>query len=243
MPASDVTIRANFEVDGATVYTVVNPEDGGSVTGAGKYREGSTVTLVATPLTGHRFTSWEVVSGGVTLSTTTNATTTFTMPANDVVVKANFERLTYTLTVENEDGEETLTFADRAEGNALWMDNEDLSGTFGLIKLNEDGEIVSMYKDASEEPVDVLAMTYETMEAVLEEYAEEVLVTYDLNDEEDDEDDDKYSVIAYESVDFEDNKLYVTGNDDDYVARVNDDTVVVTLVYVKFSTSVTYVGG
>lgn len=46
--------------------------------------EGYPVTLTATPAAGYRFFDWEVVMGGVPLADAYSATTTFTMPNNEV---------------------------------------------------------------------------------------------------------------------------------------------------------------
>ena len=54
--------------------------------------QGETITLTATPDTGYRFKEWEVVSGGVTLNNTNSSTTTFEMLAENVTIKAIFEK-------------------------------------------------------------------------------------------------------------------------------------------------------
>ncbi len=51
-------------------------------------KEGETVTLTATPTATQKFESWEVVSGNVALSDATGETATFTMPAENVEIKA-----------------------------------------------------------------------------------------------------------------------------------------------------------
>ena len=66
--------------------------NGGS--GSEKYAEGDTVTITANaPDTGKQFKEWMVVSGGITLASSTSATTTFTMPAGNVEVTAEFENI------------------------------------------------------------------------------------------------------------------------------------------------------
>lgn len=59
-------------------------------TGSGSYIQGSTVTITAGTVSGSTFTGWTVNSGGVTLGSDTASSTTFVMPANDVVITANF---------------------------------------------------------------------------------------------------------------------------------------------------------
>ena len=66
-------------------------------TGSAKYAQGDTVTITAgTPASGKQFKEWTVVSGGVTLASSTSDTTTFTMPANAVEVTATYEDIPVT---------------------------------------------------------------------------------------------------------------------------------------------------
>jgi len=51
---------------------------------------GATVTITATKNVGYHFSSWTVVSGGVTLSNASANSADFTMPAAAVTIKANF---------------------------------------------------------------------------------------------------------------------------------------------------------
>ena len=60
-------------------------------TGGGEYAESETVTITATISDGQRFNSWTVNAGGVTLTSSSSATTTFTMPAQAVTITANFQ--------------------------------------------------------------------------------------------------------------------------------------------------------
>jgi len=62
----------------------------GTAATQGKKIVGSTVTITATAEEGYIFTGWTVVSGGATLASLSNATTTFTMPNNDVEITASF---------------------------------------------------------------------------------------------------------------------------------------------------------
>jgi len=96
MPASDVNIQANIT---HVVYSVgVIQPTGATISaspGSGFY--GDTVTLTSTPQTGYRFLGWNVTTaGGQTVTVTGN---TFTLPADNVTVRANVEHIQYTLTV------------------------------------------------------------------------------------------------------------------------------------------------
>lgn len=65
----------------APVYTItaaIDPSGSGTVTGAGQYREGATVTLAAAPADGYEFSGWQ--EEGQTVSA--SATYTFTAAAN-----------------------------------------------------------------------------------------------------------------------------------------------------------------
>lgn len=70
--------------------TVTSGDNGTAVADKTTATEGATVTLTATPDPGYGFVKWTVESGGVELSGTTAATATFTMPAANVSVKAEF---------------------------------------------------------------------------------------------------------------------------------------------------------
>lgn len=62
-----------------------------------KAAEGTKVTLTANaPSSGKVFDKWVVESGGITLTDANSATTTFTMPAGEVKVKATYKDATHT---------------------------------------------------------------------------------------------------------------------------------------------------
>ena len=68
MPASNVTITANYTTCTQRAVTVVADDDGhGSVSGGGDYCEGASVTVTATPEDGYRFVNW--TQGGSQVST------------------------------------------------------------------------------------------------------------------------------------------------------------------------------
>ena len=57
-----------------------------------RYMIGDTVSITAdTPASGKQFKEWQVMSGDIVLENSTSATTTFTMPANNVEVTAIYE--------------------------------------------------------------------------------------------------------------------------------------------------------
>ena len=87
--------------------------DGGS--GSGIYLAGDTVTIKADSKSGYTFAGWEIVSGGVTLTDSKAAETTFVMPAANVELRATYTKIasggggsgavsTYTLTFDTNGG-------------------------------------------------------------------------------------------------------------------------------------------
>ena len=97
MPDEAVEVTATYDL--ITYAVTVN-----NGTGAGNYAPGTTVTIAATPPAGNSFTGWTVVSGGVTLASSTSLTTTFTMPEKAVEITAAYELTTYTVTVKHGSG-------------------------------------------------------------------------------------------------------------------------------------------
>ncbi len=104
-----ITVTANTTVTAvweAIEYNVTVTGGTASV-GAGtpitKATMGTTVTLTAGAApTGNVFDKWEVVSGGITLADANSATTTFTMPASAVSVKATYKNAPHTHTYNQE---------------------------------------------------------------------------------------------------------------------------------------------
>jgi len=99
MPANDVTVKAHFEATSEPTYSVTVQDDGNGTGSASptSAEAGTEITLSASPDSGYVFKEWEVISGGVTVSENK-----FTMPANDVIVKAHFEATsepTYSVTI------------------------------------------------------------------------------------------------------------------------------------------------
>jgi uncharacterized repeat protein (TIGR02543 family) len=93
MPAQDVTVTANFEVGGQYTLTMAAaPIMGGTaydVTGASPYSEGDVVSIQAVAASGYEFSGWAAPIG--LFANQYALATTFTMPAQNVVVTANFQ--------------------------------------------------------------------------------------------------------------------------------------------------------
>ena len=94
MPSSNVSVKAIFVPDG--YYSVIVENDGNGTGSANPVRaeQGTRVTLSAVPVLGYEFDSWEVVSGSVNISNNQ-----FIMPDSDVVVRAKFKPIVYTITL------------------------------------------------------------------------------------------------------------------------------------------------
>ena len=89
MPNDNVEVRAIFEKDAPTEYTII-VTSGGNGTASASHAKAvvdTEITLTATPNKGYHFKEWEVISGGVTIKDDK-----FTMPDGNVEVKAIFEK-------------------------------------------------------------------------------------------------------------------------------------------------------
>ena len=124
-----ITVTANTTVTAvweAVEYNVTVTGGTASV-GAGtpitKATMGTTVTLTAGAApSGKVFDKWEVVSGGITLADVNSATTTFTMPASAVSVKATYKNAPHTHTYNQETVKpEALKTPADCTGNAVYF--------------------------------------------------------------------------------------------------------------------------
>jgi uncharacterized repeat protein (TIGR02543 family) len=93
MPSQDVTVTANFEVGGSYTLTMAaSPIMGGTaydVTGTSPYSEGEIVSIQAIAASGYQFAGWAAPAGS--LANANALATTFTMPAQNVIVTATFQ--------------------------------------------------------------------------------------------------------------------------------------------------------
>ena len=113
---ANTTLYAIWEDIPVTEYNIT-VTDGKATVGAGseisKAAAGTAVTLTANAApSGKVFDKWEVVSGGITLADANSATTTFTMPASAVSVKATYKTTpvtTYNLTTQVNGGHGTIS--------------------------------------------------------------------------------------------------------------------------------------
>ena len=96
MPANNVTLKAKYTENAPEKYTVTMGEE---VT---EYAVDADVSITAPEKDGYTFTGWDAV--GVPEGTdTTSETISFTMPKNNVTLTPQYEKNTYTLTVDGKD--------------------------------------------------------------------------------------------------------------------------------------------
>jgi formylglycine-generating enzyme required for sulfatase activity/uncharacterized protein (DUF2141 family) len=106
MSTANVIIKAHFHVElppGAYRITMQTDGNGSASEPVGYAMPGNTVVITAKPNTGYVFKEWQVVSGGISLNNTNLAS--FTMPANNVTIKAVFQELpvgSYSITLESD---------------------------------------------------------------------------------------------------------------------------------------------
>jgi len=151
-----------------------NPAAGGTATdetGGSPYEEGADVDIKAVPADCYRFVNWSAPAG--TFGNSTAAETTFTMPARDVTVTANFEAITLGH-FKFYDVDDTST--------PQFGDNQELTVT-GPSWL-----AVPTTKAGHEEPVcldhflvyDVVPQTYEPVEVELnDQFTQETVTVYE----------------------------------------------------------------
>ena len=96
MPAGNVTVTATFKDLPADNYNITVEINGNGTANSNTSSAiaGTEITLTATPSGGYQFKEWQVVSGGITI-----VDNKFTMPENEVTVKAIFEAIAYDITV------------------------------------------------------------------------------------------------------------------------------------------------
>jgi len=98
MPSQDVTVTANFEVGAEYTLTMAaSPIMGGTAydaTGTSPYNEGEVVSIQAGAASGYQFVGWTASAGS--FANYLAPATTFTMPAQNVIVTATFQVISTT---------------------------------------------------------------------------------------------------------------------------------------------------
>lgn len=114
LTGGSATIQAVFTADS---YQLTVTDDGnGSTTPAGALtvNHGVAESISASADTGYEFVNWTVTSGTATIDDPNATTTTVTLTSGNATVQANFQLLTYTLTINN-DGNGSSTSSSTVE--------------------------------------------------------------------------------------------------------------------------------
>lgn len=117
MPRGDVSVKAVFLP--IPVYSVTVESSGNGVASANPTSgyAGTAVTLSAVPALGYEFDRWEVVSGNVSI-----VNDEFTLPASDVVIKAHFKPIVYTITLrQGSNGSATVSQTTGIIGDSITL--------------------------------------------------------------------------------------------------------------------------
>lgn len=134
MPSSNTLLVAHYEEDVQKYNLNINfePEEGGSVTGAGSYAPGTVVNVNAIPNEGYHFNKWRILDDGDYNEYSTSLPLSFTMPAWDVTLQAAFNLTTTgdcvvpTLIAHsnyNVDNIMTLTYVEDDNEYDIWRNN------------------------------------------------------------------------------------------------------------------------
>ena len=92
-PAGGSSENTNEDINKGFPITKTFSTGGTSVASPNPANEGDLITITATPAQGYAFKEWIVQAGNVTLSSNTASPATFTMPANAVSIRSEFEAL------------------------------------------------------------------------------------------------------------------------------------------------------
>ncbi|MCR5396984.1 MAG: FecR domain-containing protein [Lachnospiraceae bacterium] len=110
-------------------------------------KEGDTVTITAKANAGYKFVGWTVESGDVKLKDASAATTTFVMGKKEVKIKANFEAISYSISVGANDssyGRVTASASTAIIGTQITLSASPEPGyTFKEWKVESGGVTVS----------------------------------------------------------------------------------------------------
>ena len=129
MPANNVTLKAQYTENAPKTYKLdvtdakVTLKDGSDVADLTAVRVGTELVATAPEKDGYTFTGWEVTGLPADVDTT-KATISFKMPANKVTLTPQYEKNTYTLTVDGKDeprvfDEDVTVIAQPVEGKTF----------------------------------------------------------------------------------------------------------------------------
>lgn len=156
--------------DEPTVYTVTVTDDGnGSAWGdLTEAEEGDSVTVEADPDDEYLFVQWVVVSGGVTLDDPTANPATFTMPADNVTIRAEFSDVpVYAVAVSADSDGGGSAQADKAvykEGETVTIEAAPDEG-YEFVKWTVTGGDITLEDDTANPATFIIPAAEVTIEA------------------------------------------------------------------------------
>lgn len=159
-----------------TTYTVTVNGSYANSTGAGSYAEGASVTISAGSRSNYRFTGWTV--SGVTLSSPSSATTTFTMPANAVTVTANwsyngssgggYKPPVTSVTVPISGDDNTINVDASVSGSKATVDDVDLSKLDTVIGEDVNTGVVTIDFSGLNKSIDTVEIPSDVVKQIAE---------------------------------------------------------------------------
>jgi len=157
MPDTDVYIMAYFEAipQNFTIsVAATDPAFGSAQSDLQSATSGTQVRVTATANIGFEFDRWEVVLGTITLADANSETTTFTMPDNDVSVRATFKPIVYNISVSSANqvhGIAEVTPSDASIGDRVTITATANPGfTFDRWEVLSGGAVVSNISSPTE---------------------------------------------------------------------------------------------
>ena len=181
------TISVTFRKTGGEpvpeTYTVTLSGTGINATGGGSYEAGQTVTVTAGTRSGYTFQSWTTT--GVELTDPTNASVSFTMPANDVTLTANWTANSTgggstgsgssggsssgsgnkTETTTNPDGSTTTTVT--SSNGTVTETTKNPDGSQKVVETKKDGTVTTTTTDTTGNKTQVVENTDGTKETTI----------------------------------------------------------------------------
>ena len=128
-PEIDIPVTLEVTFESFTLTLEANPVDGGTVEGAGDYYAGQQVSIIATKNPGYTFVSWTDEEEVVLF---TQASATFTMPAENKTLTANFTDQFPIISLDPEYFNEILYVGETGEGNLTIYNIGDFNLSFNI---------------------------------------------------------------------------------------------------------------
>ena len=127
----NLTVQATYE---DAIYTITVT---GGTASAQTAKMGDEITITAEAIAGKTFTSWTLVSGGVTLDSATSATTTFVVGTENVELIANYTFTDYSVSIKDGKGEVDYVdggITDAHVGDSIYIVADDPASGYAFIR-------------------------------------------------------------------------------------------------------------